>query len=429
MGWALMPWQRLVCDVALELRADGTPAYRTVIVTVPRQNGKTMMLWALMLWWGLAHEDNMIIATAQSGIEAMDKWRDYASLIESGPLAHRVASVRRSNGSEAITWDTGTRHRVRPPTAQAGHGVTLDLGVIDEAWALKDEVVLQSMRPAMATRAHGQLWIVSTAGTLDSVLLRRHIELGRKACEDGLREGVAYFEWAAPPELASDDPAALAAAMPALGHTITPEVVHADRATMAPGEYERAYLNRWTDVSESAIPLASWLSVQDEAAAPGVPVWLGVDFTPERDAACIVAGGWYGAKVAVEVIEHRAGTEWVAARVGEIVSRHNVAGVVLDGSGPAGTLAGDLTEAPVLFTYRNMQHASATFYDAIVYGSVAVRPHNGLSAAVRGAAKLGAGDLWRWGRKRSAADVCPLVACTLAYAQVKANPGGSLRVW
>jgi len=37
--------------------------------------------------------------------------------------------------------------------------------------------------------------------------------------------------------------------------------------------------------------------------------------------------------------------------------------------------------------------------------------------------------LWRWGRKRSAADVSPLVAMTVAYSQCRANRGGSLRVW
>ena len=69
-GWPLMAWQRSVLNTALELRADGLPAYRTVVVTVPRQNGKTTLLWSLMLWWGLCHTKHVILATAQSGIEA-----------------------------------------------------------------------------------------------------------------------------------------------------------------------------------------------------------------------------------------------------------------------------------------------------------------------------------------------------------------------
>jgi phage terminase large subunit-like protein len=428
-GWSLMPWQRRVLGVALEYEANGVPAYRTVVVTVPRQNGKTTLLWSLMLWWALSRAHNVIIATAQTGIEAMDKWREYVNVVEHGPHAQRIVAVRYSNGSEVLEWDTGTSHRVRAPSPRAGHGVTLDLGVIDEAWALRDEAVIQSMRPAMATRPHAQLWIVSTAGTHESVLLRRHVELGRRAVADGKRDGLAYFEWAAPAEADPDDPETWRQAMPAMGYTITPEVVKLDRESMTPGEFDRAYLNRWTDTAESAVPAMAWHGVQYEDASPQGSVWLGVDMTPERDAAAIVAGGWWGERVAVEVIDHRPGTDWLVPRVNEVIARHQVAGVVIDSTGPAAAIAADLREPPVMFTYRNMQHASAQLYDAIVYGALAVRPHAGLNASIRGAVKLGQGDLWRWGRRRSAADVSPLCAATLAHCQARANRGADLRIF
>jgi phage terminase large subunit-like protein len=429
-GWSLMPWQRQVLNVAMEEVAPGVPAYRTVVVTVPRQNGKTLLLWSLMLWWALAHREQVIIATAQTGIEAMDKWREYVQVLQHGPLADRIIEVRYSNGSEVLTFDTHTSHRVRAPSPRAGHGVTLDLGVIDEAWALRDESVIQSMRPAMATRRGAQLWIVSTAGTLDSLLLRRHVELGRQAVASGADSGLAYFEWSAPEDADAEDEATWWAAMPAMGHTISPDVVRIERdGGMTPGEFERAFLNRWTDVSESAIPPQAWLQALSDDATPGQPVWLGVDTTPERDASAIVAAGWWGERVAIEVIDHRAGTDWLVDRVNELTQRHRVAGIVLDGTGPAASVVPDLAEAPVLFTFRNMQHASAQLFDAIVYGAVGVRPHGGLNAAVRGAAKLGQGDLWRWGRKRSASDVSPLVAATVAYAQCRANRTATLKVW
>ena len=56
LGTPLMPWQRHVVDVALELRPDGIPAYRQVTLSVPRQSGKSTLLAALMvhrlLGWG-----------------------------------------------------------------------------------------------------------------------------------------------------------------------------------------------------------------------------------------------------------------------------------------------------------------------------------------------------------------------------------------
>src|SRR5258708_5970896 len=42
LGTPFMPWQRDTADVAMEIDpATGLLAYRTVIITVPRQSGKT----------------------------------------------------------------------------------------------------------------------------------------------------------------------------------------------------------------------------------------------------------------------------------------------------------------------------------------------------------------------------------------------------
>ena len=42
-----MPWQRRVLTVAGELRPDGLPRFRTVVVTIPRQGGKNAILRSL----------------------------------------------------------------------------------------------------------------------------------------------------------------------------------------------------------------------------------------------------------------------------------------------------------------------------------------------------------------------------------------------
>ena len=44
LGQPFMPWQSLIADVGCEIDGDtGLPAYRRVIVTVPRQQGKTTL--------------------------------------------------------------------------------------------------------------------------------------------------------------------------------------------------------------------------------------------------------------------------------------------------------------------------------------------------------------------------------------------------
>jgi hypothetical protein len=220
--------------------------------------------------------------------------------------------------------------------------------------------------------------------------------------------------------------------MPALGHTITEETIAADIATMTPGERDRAYLNRWTETVDTVIPLERFRAVCDDNANPGhgSNVWIAADMTPERDAGAIIAAGRMpDGRIALEVIDHRPETDWIRARVDELLKVHHLAGCVIDATGPAAGLAEELLEKPMMLKYRDSQQASASMFDAIMYGTAAFRTHPSFENAIRGAAKLGAGDVWRWGRRRSSADVSPLVAASMAHHAVKLARTGSLTIW
>src|SRR6266536_5796222 len=80
----------------------------------------------------------------------------------------------------------------------SGHGDTLHLGVIDEAWAQTDNRLEQAMRPAMMTVPDAQLWIVSAAGTEKSTYFRGKVEDGRGRAQLGLTDTGWYVGDAAP---------------------------------------------------------------------------------------------------------------------------------------------------------------------------------------------------------------------------------------
>src|SRR5688572_29464794 len=74
LGQPLMPWQSLVADVAGEMLPDGTPAFREVIVTVPRQQGKTTWLLAMEVErCTLRDRPQRVAYTAQTGSDARKK--------------------------------------------------------------------------------------------------------------------------------------------------------------------------------------------------------------------------------------------------------------------------------------------------------------------------------------------------------------------
>ena len=269
LGAPPLAWQRLVMDTALELDPDGRPAYREVRVTVPRQQGKTGGLVLPVIvhraLGGVDGRAQRILYTAQDRNHAREKWSEQVELLDRSPL-RRLYTVRRSNGSESIRWRTGSTHGITASGEKSGHGFTLDLGVIDEAFAQVDDRLVQAFRPAMLTRPWAQLWVVSTAGTDESAFLRERVDDGRARVEAGERTGVAYFEWSAPDDADPDDPATWRAAMPALGTLIDEETVAADHAAMDSGEFARAYLNRWSPGGVPVFSLAEWVACHDPSS-------------------------------------------------------------------------------------------------------------------------------------------------------------------
>jgi hypothetical protein len=423
LGHAPLAWQQSVLDVALELLPDGRPAFREVRVTVPRQQGKTAgLLLPVIVHRALGGVDprpQRILYTAQDRNHAREKWSEQVELLDRSPL-RRLYSVRRSNGSEAVRWRTGSVHGITATGETSGHGFTLDLGVIDEAFAQTDDRLVQSFRPAMVTRREAQMWIVSTAGTEESTFLRERVEDGRARVEADERTGVAYFEWSAPDDAAVDDPATWRAAMPALGILIDEETIRSDLAAMDEGEFARAYLNRWRPGGTPVFSLADWIRCLDPGSAISGPPAFGIDVSPDRSHASIaVAGGRPDLRVHVELVERRSGTDWIPARLAELVARHRPTAVALDPSSPAGSLVTDLTRSAIvppllLVTGRQYGQACGAMYDDVQSGRLVHRGQPALDEAVIAARRRAAGDAWAWARPSGGVDPSPLIAATLA---------------
>lgn len=409
-----MPWQRLVAEVGCEIDPEtGFPAYNEVIVTVPRQSGKTTLnlAWQLdrCLNWGRSQRSAF---TAQTGKDARDKWIDELfPLIESCKLRRLVAprGVNRGMGNEAIRFRTGSLIRILSTSASSGHSKTLDQAVMDEVWHDYDDRREQGLRPAMITREDRQLLICSTAGTAASTVYNAKVAAGRRAVQADVGHGIAYFEWSAPDDWEAADRQSWWTFMPALGYTITERSIEAEQLAMKPGEFRRAYGNRPTMGVEMFLPLETWQRACDPKVRPDGGLRFGLDVAEDRASAAIVAAGANGV---VELIEHRSGIGWVVGRCNELTGRHG-ATVAVDFQGPAGVLADSLERCEQM-TARTVLQACGAMYDAIVEGTVTFRTDRAFDAAIHGAVKKVVGDMWAWSRKGSVADITPLMAASLA---------------
>jgi phage terminase large subunit-like protein len=419
-----MPWQQLVADIAGEIDPDtGYLVYREVRLTLPRQSGKTTLWLPTAVDRATGWESRQrIVYTAQRRKDAADKFvNEHIPLLSKSVFRDLYRSTL-APGGEMLRWANGSLYGIDAVTETAGHGPTVDLANIDEAWAQPDARVEQAVKPAMITRPDAQLWIVSTAGTQHSAYLRRKVEDGRARVEAGQNRRIAYFEWSAADDADPDDPATWWSCMPALGHTVTEDAVAAERESMDDDEFRRAFCNQWRDQKApvQVIPADAWADAMDETSAiAGRPVYS-IDVTPNREWSAIAAGGHRtdGLEHA-EIIAHEAGTAWVVQRLKDIRARNGGNVVVLDPAGPVASLIPDLEDAEfevLKVSARQMAQACGALYDAVVMEPSRFR-HRGeiaITSAMAGAVKRKLGDAWAWSRADSVTDICPLVALTLA---------------
>jgi phage terminase large subunit-like protein len=438
LGKPFMPWQQFLADLALECDDSGHLVYREVRVTVPRQSGKSTLVLAKNVQRMIDAKHfggrQRLVYTAQDRLSAKAKLMD--DWAEDLRTAKRFAGrwkPRRTIGEESIRWQNGSIWGVQSNKETAGHGGTLDVGDLDEAFAHVDDRVEQALSPAQVTRRDAQLWVISTAGTIErSLYLKGKVDSGRELAEAGIDRGVCYVEYSANPDADLDDPATWWTFMPALGFTTTEDVIAAERSKMTPAGFARAYGNLWVPAryGDQVIPADNWNDCRDEdSQIVGRTYVVSVDVAPGSSWASIAVAGYRADGLPhAEVVEHNGGDDWVIRRVLEIIAPlggPRRVPVWLDPTSPAGALLSGFREKkvePNLVGARELAQACGEIKSKTLAGAWRHIGQTVLSDALKGAATRQLLDSWAWKRTSSSCDISPLVAITIALHGLSVAP-------
>lgn len=273
MGISLMPWQRQVVDVATEYKLVGPGEseddlhlghrhyhYSKVLLTVPRQSGKTALTGPLRLHRLMTRAGITAFSTAQTGKDAGARMKDLQELVATSAI-RGLFKPRLSQGSEGLKClgNGSTLTRFAPGPA-AIHGETPHWVDYDEIWKYTEELgdaMLGGVIPSMSTiKDDSQIWMLSTRGTLASVFMNKWVKLG----QGGKEPGLAYFEWSMPDGMDPDDPATWWTFHPALGNTQSLATLKADMygEGMTHAERMRGYMNVLTESLDPIIPAEDW---------------------------------------------------------------------------------------------------------------------------------------------------------------------------
>lgn len=434
-----MPWQRGAANVIWEIDpATGGLAYRTIVIGVPRQSGKTTLVLSGVNHRALGSPNQRILYGAQNGAAARKKWMDdWLPMLEHSKLAP-FFHARKANGHEALLYVDGSIQGLLASGSDSGHGGVLDMGILDEAFAQKDARAEQAVVPAMNTRPWPQWWVISTAGTpKDSPYLYAKVLAGRKLVErqiadPELRRGTCYIEYSAPEDADPFDRSVWWGCMPALGYTITEDAVVAAMDTMLAdpklglNEFRRAYLNQWVlAMGDPILPLDAWRDLGREDAARPPWVVLGISVAPEDAQASVVACGEDLIGLQSTVVEQGEGIDWLldpehveSGALARLVEKYDRPYVIVSEK-ECGHLLPEIERVAGFDRVKRLKPsemvtASAFWLRLCKQHRLLHRDEPELTVALAGAERRKLNQGWSFNQEKSGCDITPLQAQVLA---------------
>lgn len=430
----LDPWQRWLVIHAGELLSDGRPRFRTVLAIVARQQGKSLLVKVLILYWMFIERHPMTLATSTDRGYAKAAWKATCDLAKDNPYLSTELPARptvEQIGDEELRTIHGTKYRFAAVNRRAGRSLTVNRLVLDEIREHANFDAWGASTNAMNAVKDAQTWAVSNQGDDASVVLDWLRDAALAYIETG--EGdkrLGLFEWSAPPGSEPTDPAAICAANPNAGRRSDLEALLGAARQAISGDtealtsFKTEVLCMRVDKLDPAIDPQAWAR-----AATATPVDLAqhrsrvalcVDVALDGTHATLAAAAVLEEKVHVEVVaswDGRGCTQKLRAELPRIVERVRPRAIGWFPMGPAAAVAAELKERKG-WPPRRVANAEIRgdvtavcmgLAEQVIAGEIVHPDDEMLNKHVNSAQKLRRGDAWVFGRQDAG-------ACDGAYA-------------
>ena len=171
----------------------------------------------------------------------------------------------------------GSRWLVRAATPSAGHGLSIDLLLLDEIWQISEETIEDGLIPTQRARKNSFLSAWSTAGTEESTVFKRWRERGIAEIDTGKRSRLYYAEFSPPNNLDPLSPEAWPYANPALGHTLDWETLEEESKSPNKAAFMRSAVNCWVTSHRSWLDAGWFASLGSADKLPQEGGWLAIE--------------------------------------------------------------------------------------------------------------------------------------------------------
>ncbi len=426
-GIELDEWQKWLIRRMLERYPEDHPKYpgqlryRQIVVSMGRQNGKSLLGAILGVYGLLLHQQGaQVISIASSTDQARIIYSRVLFTIQNNEyLKKRFKKATEQRG--IVTADGSARYDVKAAKESALQGIPMSLCLFDELHIAKRGMWSAAVL-GTAQRKDGMVIGITTAGDETSDTLIELYKLGYQAASgDPELERFGFFCWEAPEHSQIDDPIALKCANPSIdAGRLDLATVLSDIRSIPEHEAKRYRLNRFiSGTAESWIPGDLFVQAAGDGITKQESVVLAVDRTKNWEYSSIAAArkcedGTFETEL---VAGYAGGTEQqLYVKLHELHARGNIIAIALDDRQMPNLvkrLKADGLPVWPLWT-KEISAACSTVY--AMFSSGVVKHRNDPLLVVqspRGIAKY-TGETWLISRRESLGDIDALMATVMA---------------
>lgn len=417
MGMTFDEWQDGAGRLILATDATGQFAADTVVMSIPRQVGKTFLIGAVAFGRAIRQPGLTVIWTAHRFKTAREMFSSMKALARLPEVAPHVSRVVQANGEESIEFRNGSR--VLFGARENGFGLgfaNVGMLILDEGQRLTTRA-MDDLVPTMNAAVNPLVCIIGTPprptdpGEVFTML--------RQEALDGQAPGTLYIEFSADDDADLDDRTQLAKANPSYPHRTSERSIQRMRKNLSDESFRREALGIFdkASVHQPIISASKWKALADAGPAAGdAPAAFGLDMSHSRD---ISIGACWAEDGQAHIEEVWAGTDPEAAIDWLAGSADRRTPIVVDSASPAASLAAELKARRLtVTTTTNVQMAQACgqFENRLDTAGLTHGGQPRLDAALDGARRRPIRDAggWGWDRRDPTCSIYPLVAVTLA---------------
>ena len=287
IGIKLMPWQVTALKELLQT-TNGKWTRRTLGIVCSRQVGKTELAKVRILAGIYLFSEKLTILMSVNAQQAeMTLYQINDIIINNPSLMGLYQRYYLTNGKQEIRFKNGARIIVVAATANGSRGLSADHIFVDELRTLTPEA-MEAVSFCMNARPDAQMLTVSNAGDKSSKVLN---DLRDRAIAN-VSPSLGWLEWSAHPSRKIDDVKGWIEAVPALGHTMSEEVLRHSLATSDPMTFRVEVLCQFVDNLASPFEPGAWDACldKDSDVTPGAPTYFAFDKSYTHKYGVLVAG-------------------------------------------------------------------------------------------------------------------------------------------